>query len=80
MAYVISTCIVFLQYRKEESNNLNVRWPLVAPSCPSPVLGLGMKLIYQGGLHNHGNDDTHTCSARIETKSRLNLTIYDSSS
>ena len=30
-----------LQYRKEESNNLNVRWPRVAPSCPSPVLGFG---------------------------------------
>ena len=35
-----------------------------------------MKLIHQGGLHNHGNDDTHTCSVPIETRSRLNLTIY----
>ena len=25
----------------EENNNLNVRWPRVAPSCPSPVLGFG---------------------------------------
>ena len=38
-----------------------------------------MKLIHQGGLHNHGNNDTHTCSVPIETKSRLNLTVYDSS-
>ena len=38
-----------------------------------------MKSIHQGGLHNHGNNDTHTCSVRIETRSRLNLTIYDSS-
>ena len=33
----------------------------------------------QGGLHNHGNNDAHTCSIPIETRSRLNLTIYDSS-
>ena len=38
-----------------------------------------MKLIHQGGLHNHGNNDTHTGSVPIETKSRLNLTVYDSS-
>ena len=37
-----------------------------------------IKLIHQGGLHNHGNNDTHTCSVPIETKSRLNLTVYDS--
>ena len=40
VTYVISICIVFLQYRKKESNNLNVCWPRVAPSCPNPVLGL----------------------------------------
>ena len=34
-----------------------------------------MKLIHQGGLHNHDNNDTHTCSIPIETRSRLNLTI-----
>ena len=38
-----------------------------------------MKLIHQGGLHNRGNNDTYTCSIPIETRSRLNLTIYDSS-
>ena len=37
------------------------------------------KLIHQGSLHNHGNNDTYTCSIPIETRSRLNLTIYDSS-
>ena len=38
-----------------------------------------MKLIHQGGLHNHGNNDTHTCSVPIETRSRSNLTVYDCS-
>ena len=35
-----------------------------------------MKLIHQGGLHNHGNNDAHTCPVPIETRSRLNLTTY----
>ena len=39
-----------------------------------------MKLIHQGGLHHHGNNDTYTCPIPIETRSRLNLNIYDSSS
>ena len=34
-----------------------------------------MKLIHQGGLHNHGNNDTHTCSVPIEIISCLNITI-----
>ena len=46
---------------------------------PKPCTGAkqNMRLIHQGGLHNHGNNDTHTCSAPIEKRSRLNLTIYE---